>query len=85
MDNRGIPTKEELPQMIREHWREHRPVMFASLKKKGYLDESIQIEVKGTLEAMAVLTGRGIEPRVAWMTIREEWAFPPAEEPEDEQ
>ncbi len=85
MANQGIPTKEQLPQMVREHWREHRPAMFASLKKMGYLDEAIQIEVKGTLEAMAVLTGRGMEPRIAWMTVREEYVFPPAEEPEDEQ
>ncbi len=84
MAKQGIPTKEQLPQMIREHWREHLPVMFASLKKMGFLDEAIQIEVKGTLEAMAVLTGRGVEPRVAWMTIREECLLP-AEEPEDEQ
>ncbi len=84
MAKQGIPTKEQLPQMIREHWREHRPVMFASLKKMGYLDESIQIAVRSTLGAMTMLTGRGMGELEAWMTIREEWAFPPAEEPEEE-
>ncbi len=84
MANQGIPTKEQLPQMIREHWREHRPVMFAGLKKTGFLDELIQSAARRTLEAMTVLTGRGMGELEAWMTIREEWAFPPAEEPEEE-
>ncbi len=85
MDDQGIPTEDQLLQMVREHWQEHLPVMFASLKKMGYLDEAIQSAVQSTLGAMTMLTGRGMGELEAWMTIREEWAFPPAEETEEEE
>ena len=85
MADQGIPSEEELLQMVREHWREHRPVTFAGLKETGLLEESIQSAVRGTLETVTVLAGRGMAPQEAWMAVREEWAFPPAEEPEDEQ
>jgi hypothetical protein len=78
-----IAAEEELLQMARQHWQEHRPALFAGLKKMSRLEETLQTAVRQTLEAVEVLIGRGMRPMEAWQVMKEEWILVPEEESSD--
>lgn len=65
----------------REHWKEHRPKMFARLTKAGTLEQALTEAAEATAAAMRLLTTQGATQDEAWEATRELHLFPP-EEPE---
>lgn len=74
-----------LGRQIKAHWRKYRPKMYRALEQSGKLDESIYAAQQLTSDALNDLVERGMDWNQAWELIREEWAFLPAEEDEEEQ
>lgn len=77
------PDRTALQELVREHWRQHRPRAFAGLEAMGELESSIETAAYLTLTALAQLVYQGMAPWEAWQAVREEWALPPAEEVEE--
>ena len=65
----------------REHWKEHRPKMFARLTKGGTLDKALTEAAEATSQGMQALMAQGATWQEAWEQTRELYLFP-AEEPE---
>lgn len=65
----------------REHWKEHRPLMFARLSKGGTLEQALTEAAEATAMAMRALTTQGATRDEAWEATRELYLFLP-EEPE---
>jgi hypothetical protein len=86
--SQNLPSKAELIELGREHWKKIRPKHYQALKKSGYLDEALENAAKFTLEAYATEKRRLLEKgftenqahQVAWELAREEWLFLPDEE-----
>jgi hypothetical protein len=68
---------------IREHWKRHRPQMYAELENSGHLTESLHAAQERTSELMASLLAAGMPHHQAWELAREEWAFLPDEEDDE--
>jgi hypothetical protein len=80
----GIPqTEAEVIPLIEAHWRQHRPQLTVGLTRLGSLGAMVESAAKMTLEGMAALMAQGIGQSEAWDLIKHEWAFPPAESPDD--
>lgn len=65
----------------REHWKEHRPQLFARLTKAGTLEKSLTEAANATSQAMQSLQAQGATWQEAWEQTREQYLFP-AEEAE---
>jgi hypothetical protein len=65
---------------IREHWRKHRPQMYAELEKAGDLAESLHAAQERTSDLMDSLLDKGLPHHQAWELAREEWAFLPSKD-----
>lgn len=57
--------------MAEKHWREHRPKMYAEMKKVGTLGKNLQDAAKQTLLEMHSLISSGMTETEAWHTTRE--------------
>ena len=77
MDNYPLGS---LGNQIREHWRRHRPEMYAELERPGALAESVHAAQERTNDLMDRLLAQGLPHHEAWELVREEWAFPPDED-----
>ena len=66
---------------IREHWRKYRPEVYADLERAGTLEESVYAAQERTSDLMDSLLDKKMPYHEAWELAREEWAFPPSEEP----
>ena len=74
-------TLEELKDLARSHWKEHRPKLYRNFKKSRELEERIENAAKFTLNAFNLEKGRlektGLSPNqaseIAWELVREEW------------
>ena len=64
---------------IKQHWAKYRPKTYRELEREGRLDQSLHEASEKTGQAFGELVEGGLEPHAAWETVREEWAFPPAE------
>src|SRR3989442_1137673 len=67
---------------IKAHWRKYRPKMYRQLEEEGRLDQSLHEASERTGLAFAQQVENGLEPPSAWETVREMWAFLPAESDE---
>jgi hypothetical protein len=78
--------KDDPPQLVRlgreilEHWRVHRPRMYADLKRQGELEAAALDAQERTVGALVDLLHKGVPYPQAWELVREEWAFLPSEE-----
>ena len=70
---------------IDRHWREYRPRMYAELEQRGELEAAIKAADEQTFEAHVLLTQQGLDFWRAWEAVKEEWAYLPAEEDEDDE
>jgi hypothetical protein len=85
------PSKKELKELARIHWKQHRPKLFSDLQKSGELEESLNQAAKNTLDAYQnaknQLLKNGYKPNQAhesaWELVREEWLLRPIEEQSD--
>ena len=74
-------TLEELQDLARSHWKQHRPKLYRSLKRSGTLEERAENAARFTLDAFSLEKGRlektGLTPNqasdIAWELVREEW------------
>lgn len=66
--------------MAIEHWQEHLPKMYASLKKAGTLNQAALDAAAKTLDEQATLIAQGIPPEAAWEMVREQYLFLPEED-----
>ncbi|MFB3779048.1 MAG: hypothetical protein ACE141_15630 [Bryobacteraceae bacterium] len=57
----GRPRLTILEQQILDHWKEHRPKMYAGLKRSGRLVESVRAEAERTAELKSQLES---DPRI---------------------
>ena len=73
-----------LSETIDQHWREHRPKMYAELKRSGELKEAIKAADEQTSEAVLQLVAEGLDFWKAWEMMREDWALLPSEEDQPE-
>ena len=72
---------EELKDLARSHWKEHRAKLYRNFKKSGELEERIENAARFTLNAFNVekerLEKKGFDPNqaseIAWELVREEW------------
>lgn len=68
----------------REHWEEHLPAKFESLKEAGTLGQALRDAAEQTHREMSVLEERGFRDHEAWEMVREKYLFLRAEpEPEE--
>ncbi len=72
-----------LRETIREHGREHLPVMLQELESSEQLDAAIEDAARKTEEAVVQLVAQGTHLWNAWIEVREQWAILPAEETAD--
>ena len=83
-------TLEQLQDLARSHWKEHRPKLYRTLKKSGELEKKIENAARLTLDAFNLEKGRlektGMSPsqasEIAWELVREEWILLRSEEHE---
>ena len=74
-----LPARERRDQ-IREHWKKHRPKMYAELEKPSHLVESPHAAQELTNDLMDSPLDQRMPHHEAWELAREEWAFLPGEE-----
>jgi hypothetical protein len=67
---------------IKDHWKKHRPQLYAELEKAGDLAESLHAAQERTKDLMDSLLNKGLPHHQAWELAREEWAFPCEEDDE---
>lgn len=79
MANRRYPLG-SLGLQIKDHWKEHRPTMYAALEQAGNLEASVYAAQELTLDALDELLNQGLPYNQAWESVREEWAFLPSED-----
>jgi hypothetical protein len=73
-----------LGMQIREHWKRHRPTMYAELEKAGKLKESVYAAQERTSDLMDdLMKNHGMPHHQAWELAREEWAFLQSEEDDE--
>ena len=83
-------TLEQLKDLARSHWKEHRPKLYQSLKKSGELEQRVEDAARLTLDAFNLEKDRlekiGMSPsqasEIAWELVREEWILLRSEEHE---
>jgi hypothetical protein len=81
----------ELKELGRRHWKEHRPKLFRELQKSGYLDEALTNAAQNTLDAYQNLKAKLLKSgdtecqaqEIAWEMVRQEWLLRPSEEQPD--
>lgn len=66
-----------------EHWKNHLPTLYASLKKDGLLEERAQKAADQTNEALEQAVSQGMPWHNAWELIRNFWVFLPSEEDQE--
>ncbi|MDI1471515.1 MAG: hypothetical protein QMD43_08735 [Thermodesulfovibrio sp.] len=84
---------EGLKKLADMHWKKYRPKMYQALKKKGELEESINLATKNKWEVMQKIQKQLIEQGytqqqaedTAWELMREEWIILPEESSEEEE
>jgi hypothetical protein len=69
---------------IKAHWQKYRPKMYAELEKSGHLQESVYAAQERTNDLMDSLLEKKMPHHQAWELAREEWAFLPSEEDDEE-
>jgi hypothetical protein len=70
---------------IKAHWQKYRPKMAAELERDGALDELVHAAQERTADTFYDLTVvKGLPYDMAWELVREEWAFLPSEEDDEE-
>ena len=70
-----------LGHQIEDHWKQHRPKMYADLERVGELRQSVHAAQELTGEALYDLTVvKKVPHDQAWELVKEEWAFLPTEE-----
>ncbi len=70
-----------LEREVRDHWKEHRPTMAASLEKAGLLDQQVRNAVYRAMRTEAEATASGLSPDQARELAREDVFLTP-ERPE---
>ena len=60
----------------REHWKTHRPKMYADLKKSGRLEEVLQETVDAADQQWIQLVSQGQDCEQAWETVKEMLLLP---------
>ena len=64
----------------KEHWKEHRPKLYAELQKNGQLHQRAVKAVDQTQEELLDLVNQGANYDQAWEAVRERHMFLPSEE-----
>ena len=85
------PNLNQLKELGRKHWKQHRPKLFQALQQSGEFEESLNQAAKDTLDAYqqtkSQLLKNGYKPNQAqesaWELVREEWLLRPSEEQPD--
>ena len=80
----GDHTLNRLGLQIKTHWRRYRPKMYRALEEAGELDRAVYEAQERNGNALADLVEKGQDWNRAWESVREEWAFLPSEEEDDE-
>ena len=80
--DRTIRRKQLSPwaEQAKEHWKEHRPRMYAELEKAGTLDEAAEKAATQTKDDLASAIEGGMDYYAAWEMLRERYLFLPTEE-----
>ena len=68
----------------RQHWRDHQPNRYKTLKESGKLEAALSEAAEATAEAMQALVDEGFDREQAWEMVREQHLFPPEEPSQDE-
>lgn len=63
-----------------QHWKKHRPKMYAELVKQGRLEEAAYNAQEQTGEMFADLISRGMPYFTVLESVRENWIYLPDEE-----
>ena len=74
-------TLEELKDLARSHWKEHRPRLYRNLEKSGKLEKSVEDAAHSTLEAFNLKKGYleraglglNLASEIAWNLVKNEW------------
>lgn len=66
--------------MALRHWKEHRPKMYRELEKAGSLRKAAYEAEERTVEVLADLIEKGMDPFQAEEIVREMWVLLPDEE-----
>ena len=83
-------TLEQLKDLARSHWKEHRSKLYRNLKKSGELEQRAENAARLTLDAFNLEKDRlvkiGMSPiqasEIGWGLVREEWVLLRSEEHE---
>jgi len=62
-----------------QHWKEHRPKMYAELVRTGKLEEAAYEAQERTTDALAELISQRMPFHMAWESVRENWIYLPPE------
>lgn len=84
MDNLSLNPLTTLHDDTKQHWRKYCPDKVAGLEAQGALDEAIDQAVELTENAVLDAVAGGADFWAAWEMYREQWAFLPAEEADEE-
>ena len=63
----------------RQHWQEHCPKLYASLKEAGTLTQRLTEAAEQTSQDLMNLMGQGFNHQEAWEAVRETHLFLPEE------
>jgi len=63
----------------RQHWKEHLPIRYRSLKEAGTLERSLRAAAEQTYLETSQLEQAGFQPDEAWQMVREQYLLLPAE------
>ena len=67
-------------QRAKDHWKRHRPGMYADLEASGQLDDRAEKAAEQTREEYHAGITNGMDPQASWESVRENHMFLPDEE-----
>jgi hypothetical protein len=67
-------------QDAKDHWKRHRPKMYADLEKAGTLDQQAEKTAENARNEFHLSVENGMDPHEAWSSARQNHLFPPDEE-----
>lgn len=68
-----------------DHWREHRPRMYADLEASGELEKAAYEAQEKTRDEMRPLLRAGVNQPTAWEAVSRKYILLPSEEEEERQ
>jgi hypothetical protein len=67
-------------QDAKDHWKRHRPKMYAELEKNGTLNSLAAKVAENARNEFHLSVENGMDPHEAWSSARQSHLFPPDEE-----